>query len=298
MTAGDSLATAPRHAIGDFHCHSSRSDGTRTPTDIVRLAASRGVRTLALTDHDTLLGLDEARAAADAIPGFRLVPGVELSCDLPGTELHLLGLFVDDERRGFVDELDRMRTARAARAELIVAALQQLGAPVRWERVQAIAGEASIGRPHVARALIEAGHVENIDEAFDRYLDSSSPAYVARERLHPTAAIELIHSGGGVAVFAHPPFTTEHETRLPDLVGAGLFGMEVYYRHYDEATVAALRSLAEEYSLVASGGSDFHGLDRDHEHEPGDIPLPDDAVARLLEAAAARGCTIPEATPA
>ena len=287
-----------RHAIGDFHCHSSRSDGTRSPTEVVQLAAGRGVRTLALTDHDTLLGLDEARAAGAAIPGFRVIPAVELSCDLPGTELHLLGLFVDDSRRDFVGELDRIRTARIARAEQIVDALQALRAPVHWERVQEIAGEASIGRPHIARALIEAGHVENIDEAFERYLGNSSPAYVPRERLLPATAIELIHGGDGVAVFAHPPFTTEHESRLPALIDAGLFGMEVYYRHYDETTVEALRALAEANGLLASGGSDFHGLDREHEHEPGDIPFPAAAVEQLIEAASARGCAIPDATPA
>ncbi len=284
----------PRRAIGDFHCHSSRSDGTRSPTDVVQLAAGRGVRNLALTDHDTLLGLDEARAAAAATPGFRLVPGVELSCDLPGTELHLLGLFVDSARATFVSELDRMRAARVARGEKMVNALEALGAPIRWERVQEIAGEASIGRPHVARALVEAGYVDNINDAFDRYLDTSSPAYVARERLHPVQALELIHEGGGVAVLAHPPFTTDYETHLPELVAAGLFGMEVYYRHYDAAIVEELRTTAEANGLIASGGSDFHGLDREHEHEPGDITFPDEAVERLLEAASARGCTIPE----
>lgn len=286
----------PRHAPGDFHCHSSRSDGTLSPTDVVRLAARRGVRTLALTDHDTLLGLDEARAAAAEFPGFRLVPGVELSCDLPGSELHLLGLFVDHQRAEFVSELDRMRHARIARGEKMVRALEELGAPVRWERVQEIAGEASIGRPHVARALVEAGHAANVNDAFDRYLDTSSPAYVPRERLVPTDALELIHRGGGVAVFAHPPFTDDYETQLPALVEAGLFGLEVYYRHYDAETVEGLRALAESYGLVASGGSDYHGLDREHEHEPGDIPLPAEAVDTLLEAAAARGVQIPEPT--
>jgi predicted metal-dependent phosphoesterase TrpH len=286
----------PRHAIGDFHCHSSRSDGTLSPTDVVQLAASRGVRTLALTDHDTLLGLDEARAAAAAVPGFRLVPGVELSCDLPGTELHLLGLFVDDQRSEFVRELDRMRHARIARAERMVQALQDLGAPVSWERVQEIAGEASIGRPHVARALVEAGHATNVNDAFDRYLDTSSPAYVPRERLAPVDALALIQEGGGVGVFAHPPFTDDHARHLPELVAAGLFGLEVYYRHYDAETVDALRQLADSHGLVASGGSDYHGLDREHEHEPGDIPLPDDAVDLLLEAAAAHGVRIPDPT--
>lgn len=280
---------------GDFHCHSSRSDGTRTPAGLVDLAYARGVRTLALTDHDTLDGLDEARAAAARHPGMRLVPGVEISCDVPGTEVHLLGLFVDDRRPAFRAELDRMRTGRIRRGERIVEALTAMGAPVSWERVREIAGEASIGRPHIARALIEAGHVGDVDEAFARYLGRNSPAYVERERLVPADAVRLVHEGGGIAVFAHPPFTDGYEAVAEALAAAGLDGIEVYYRHYDAETVASLRALADRLGLLPTGGSDFHGLDREHEHEPGDHPLRSDHIDRIMEYAAARGCTVPEA---
>lgn len=281
---------------GDFHCHSSRSDGTRTPADLVDLAYARGVRTLALTDHDTLDGLDEARAAAARHAGMRLVPGVELSCDVPGTEVHLLGLFVDDRRPAFRAELDRMRTGRLRRGERIVEALTAMGAPVSWGRVREIAGEASIGRPHIARALIEAGHVRDVDEAFGRYLGRNSPAYVERERLLPADAVRLVHEGGGIAVFAHPPFTDGYEAVADELAAAGLDGIEVYYRHYDAETVASLRALADRLGLLPTGGSDFHGLDREHEHEPGDHPLRAEHIDRIMEYAAARGCTVPEAT--
>lgn len=280
---------------GDFHCHSSRSDGTRTPADLVDLAYARGVRTLALTDHDTLDGLDEARAAAARHPGMRLVPGVELSCDVPGTEVHLLGLFVDDRRPAFRAELDRLRTGRIRRGERIVEALTAMGAPVSWARVREIAGEASIGRPHIARALIEAGHVRDVDEAFARYLGRNSPAYVERERLLPADAVRLVHEGGGIAVFAHPPFTDGYEAVAEALAAAGLDGIEVYYRHYDAETVASLRALADRLGLLPTGGSDFHGLDREHEHEPGDHPLQPEHIDRIMEVAAARGCTVPEA---
>ncbi len=280
---------------GDFHCHSSRSDGTRTPADLVDLAYARGVRTLALTDHDTLDGLDEARAAAARHPGMRLVPGVELSCDVPGTEVHLLGLFVDDRRPAFRAELDRLRTGRIRRGERIVEALTAMGAPVSWARVREIAGEASIGRPHIARALIEAGHVGDVDEAFARYLGRNSPAYVERERLLPADAVRLVHEGGGIAVFAHPPFTDGYEAVAEALAAAGLDGIEVYYRHYDAETVASLRALADRLGLLPTGGSDFHGLDREHEHEPGDHPLQPEHIDRIMEVAAARGCTVPEA---
>ncbi len=282
---------------GDFHCHSNRSDGTLSPGNLVDLAARNGVRILTLTDHDTLDGLDEARAAAARHPGFMLVPGVELSCDVPGTEVHLLGLFVDDRNEAFRTELNRIRETRVRRGEQIVEALAGLGAPVSWERVREIAGEASIGRPHIARALIEAGHATDVDDAFARLLGRDSPAYVERERVTPEDAIDLVHSAGGFAVFAHPPFTTEHERVAGELAELGLDGMEVHYRHYPAEQIEELRALADRLGLTPSGGSDFHGLQRENEHEPGTFAMPVEAVNALLDAARARGCTIPAPTP-
>lgn len=280
---------------GDFHCHSNRSDGTRSPAELVDLAATNGVRIFALTDHDTLDGIEEARAAASRHAGLAFVPGVELSCDVPGTEVHLLGLFVDPTDAAFRAELDRMREARVQRGERMVAGLAAFGAPVSWDRVREIAGEASIGRPHIARVLIEAGHVADVDEAFERYLGRYSPAYVERERLLPGDAVDLIHSAGGLALFAHPPFTAGYELVAEDLAGHGLDGIEVYYRHYDDEQVEALLQLARRLDLVPSGGSDFHGLQREHEHEPGQFEMPSDAVAGLIAAARERGCAVPEA---
>lgn len=279
---------------GDFHCHSNRSDGTRSPTDLVHLAAANGVRIFALTDHDTLDGIEQARAAAAEHPGFTLIPGVEVSCDVAGTEVHMLGLFVDITNEPFRAALDRMRHGRIARGERIVTALAGLGAPVEWTRVREIAGEASIGRPHIARALIEAGHVADVDEAFARYLDRNSPAYVERERVLPAEAIALIHSANGFAVFAHPPFTDDHERVAAELAEAGLDGMEVYYRHYEPAQVESLRVLAERLGLTPSGGSDFHGLPRENEHEPGQFYMPGEAIDELIEVARERGCVVPE----
>ena len=175
---------------GDFHAHSTRSDGKLTPSALVDLAASRGVRVLALTDHDTLDGLDEAIAAAARHPGFTLIPGVELSCDVPGTEVHMLGLCIDRHDERLRSALQRFRRGRIERATRMVEALAALGAPIEWSRVQEIAGEASVGRPHVAQALLERGHVQTFEEAFDRYLGRNGPAYFERERLAPSEAID------------------------------------------------------------------------------------------------------------
>ncbi len=285
----------PLAATLDCHLHSSRSDGVLSPTDLVDLAAREGVRVRALTDHDTLEGIAEARAAVARHPGMRLIPGVELSCDVPGTEVHMLGLFVDPEHAPLLTALERMRRTRVSRGERIVEALRGLGAPIEWARVREIAGEASIGRPHIAAALIEAGHVANIDEAFARYLGRNSPAYVERERLLPEDSIALIRDAGGLPIFAHPPFTDGYVPRAEAMAAAGLWGIECYYRFYTPETVEALTALAARLGLIASGGSDYHGAGRDHEVLPGGFEFPARAAEAFLEATSAAGARIPEA---
>ena len=288
---------------GDFHCHSTRSDGTWEPTALVERAHANGVRTFALTDHDTLDGLDEARVAASRLPGMRIIPGVEIACDVPDAEIHMLGLFIDPAYRPFRDELDRMRHARIGRGRRIVQALEDLGAPIRWERVLEIAGEGSVGRPHIATALVEAGYVRDNDEAFRTYIADDSPAYVPREKIAPQHAIDLIHEAGGLAVYAHAAGrggadgvpVEEYRAIARDLTASGLDGLEVYYRQYPADDVEHLRTLAGELGLLPTGGSDFHGLERDLETEPGCFAMPPEAVQRVLEVAAAKGCAIPEA---
>lgn len=281
---------------GDFHTHSTRSDGTLTPTQLVELAWRNGVRVLALTDHDTLEGIAEARAAAGELSGMQLIPGVELSCDLPDTELHIVGLFVDPDDEKLTAELARLRDGRVERGRAIVGALARLGVPIEWDRVREIAGDASIGRPHIAQALLERGHVGSIREAFDRYLAHNGPAYARREKLEPEDAIAMIEAAGGVAVFAHPSFSHDHDVVARRLAGAGLFGIEVYYKDYAPELVEELRLLADRLGLFALGGSDYHALPGQREREPGDIPLPDDVVVRLLDEARRRGCRVPEPT--
>lgn len=284
-------------SIGDFHTHSTYSDGRLTPAQLVDRAASRGVRAMALSDHDTLAGLPEARAAAARHPGFLLVPAVEISCDLPGTELHMLGLFVDGSNQRLASELDSFREGRQQRGRDMVAALEAAGAPISWERVLELAGEAAVGRPHLALALIERGHVASVNEAFDRFLARGMPAYVERDTIGPAEAITMIRDAGGLPVFAHPSFTKDYEAVAGMLASNGLFGMEVYYKAYEPPLVELLRGLAERLGLFALGGSDFHGLGNPDEREPGDTPLPDAVVRAFLEAARAAGCAMPEPTP-
>ncbi len=281
-------------SIGDFHTHSTRSDGVRSPAELVDVAASRGVRVMALTDHDSLDGLEEAEAAAARHPGFTLVPGVELSCDVPGTEVHVLGYFVDRERPEFVERLEQFRAGRIDRAQRIIGALERLGAPIEWERVQEIAGEASVGRPHIAQALLERGHIASFDEAFERFIGRDGPAYAEREKLTPDEAIALIARAGGLAVFAHPSFTKDYERVAEELAAAGAFGLEAYYKHYDPKLVQELVALADRLGLFALGGSDHHGIDREDEKLPGEIPLPDEVVEAFLATARERGCRVPE----
>lgn len=208
----------------------------------------------------------------------------------------MLGLFVDATGEGgrrLVAELARFRRGRVERGEKMVEALAALGARIDWRRVQEIAGDASIGRPHVAQALVERGHVSSLAEAFERFLGRNGPAYVERERLAPREAITLIRDAGGLAIFAHPSFTEGYEQMAAELAAAGLFGMEAYYRAYDAPLVERLRMLADQLGLFALGGSDYHGLARDDEREPGDIPLPDGVTDRLLAAARDHGCSVP-----
>ena len=282
---------------GDFHTHSTHSDGVRSPTELIDLAYKRGVRVMALTDHDTLDGLEEAEAAAARHPGFLLVPGVELSCDVPGTEVHMLGYFIDRKDARLQQQLDSFREGRIDRAQRIIGALERLGAPIEWERVQELAGEASVGRPHIAQALLEAGHIEHFNEAFDRFIGRDGPAYAERVKLEPPDAIAMIRDAGGLAVFAHPGFTKEYERVARELADAGLFGLEAYYKNYDPEVVASLVALADGLGIFALGGSDHHGIDREGERQPGDIPLPDEVVDAFLETARERGCNVPEPTP-
>jgi predicted metal-dependent phosphoesterase TrpH len=265
-------------AVGDFHLHSTASDGVHTPTWVMETAASRGVRTLALTDHDTTEGLAEARTAADRL-GLRLVPGLEVSTDLGKADVHLLGFGIDVAARPLQEFLKWQRDGRLGRTREIVDILRDNGMPVELERVLRIAGDATVGRPHVARALLERGFVSSVQEAFDLWLGNGKPADVDREKLDPSDAIKLLHENGGVVFVAHAIFIgDDYPAAVAQLAGWGLDGIETYYKHYDAGQVAAHEALAARHGLARSGGSDYHGLGNADDREIGDIPFSESQV--------------------
>jgi predicted metal-dependent phosphoesterase TrpH len=273
----------------DLHTHSTYSDGVLTPRQLVDYAYRRGVRVLALTDHDITDGIPEALAAASAYPDLLLIPGIELSTDVPGNEVHILGYFIDWQDQQLQQLLARLRHSRLERARRMVEKLAQLGVPVSWQRVQELAGDGAVGRPHIAQALVEAGHVASVNEAFARYLGRNGPAYVEREKLSPAEVVQLVRQVGGLPVLAHPrELEGQLEELLPQLKAVGLVGMEVYYQDYTPQEIERLLAWAQRFDLLPLGGSDYHGLGGPQQREPGDIPLPEEPVRRLLAMAAVR----------
>jgi hypothetical protein len=268
----------------DFHTHTNASDGRLTPGDLVRLAVSRGVRILAVTDHDSTEGIAEALAVAAEYPGFTLVPGIEMSTDIPGDEIHVLGYFLDYENPEFQATLANLRNARRDRGRMMVEKLHAMGIDIPWKRVEEFAGDGSVGRPHVAQALVEMGYVSTFQEAFDRYIGRNGPAYVERTKLTPVQAIEMLVRARALPVLAHPASQSNLDELVEQLRAAGMLGIEVYYQDYDQTTCARLAAAAERHGLLKTGGSDFHGLGGERERLPGDIPLPDEVIDEFMAA--------------
>ena len=247
----------------DLHAHSNRSDGTFTPTELVRLAAERELDVVALTDHDTTDGLEEAFAEGGR-RGVEVVPGVEFSAEFDYTSVHVLCYWMDVEDEGMQAELGRLRDDRFRRGELMVERLRDLGIDVDFGRVRQIAGDAPIVRPHIAQAMVEAGVVGTEKEAFERYIGDGRPGHVAKHALDPVDAVGLINAAGGVCVLAHPGMWGD-QSSVPDalierMANAGMRGLEV--DHPDHAPEARdhYRRLAGELGLIATGGSDCHGV--------------------------------------
>ncbi|MGW7468078.1 PHP domain-containing protein [Streptomyces xantholiticus] len=246
----------------DLHTHSTASDGTDTPAELVRNAAVAGLDVVALTDHDTTRG--HAEAAAALPEGVTLVTGAELSCRLDGVGLHMLAYLFDAEEPELLRERELVRDDRVPRARAMVGKLQELGVPVEWEQVARIAGDGSVGRPHIAEALVELGVVASVSDAFTpQWLADGGRAYVEKHELDPFTAVRLVKAAGGVTVFAHPLAVKRGrvvpEAAIAELAACGLDGIEVDHMDHDEATRARLRSLAADLGLLTTGSSDYHG---------------------------------------
>ncbi|MEV6125341.1 PHP domain-containing protein [Streptomyces violaceusniger] len=246
----------------DLHTHSTASDGTDTPAELVRNAAAAGLDVVALTDHDTVGGYAEATRALPS--GLTLVTGAELSCRLNGVSLHMLAYLFDPDEPELAAERELVRDDRVPRAQAMVAKLRELDVPITWERVAEIAGDGAVGRPHIATALVELGVVESVSDAFTQdWLADGGRAHVEKHESDPFEAIRLIKGAGGVAVFAHPRAVKRGqcvpESAIGELAAAGLDGIEVDHMDHDEDTRARLRGLAAELGLLATGSSDYHG---------------------------------------
>ncbi len=246
----------------DLHTHSDRSDGTLPPAEVMVLAAQRDLAGVALTDHDTFDGLEEAATAASEL-GLDFVPGVEFSAEYDGASLHILGYWVDPDDAAIEAELLRLTATRFRRGEMIVEKLHELDFDISIERVRELAGGDAIARPHIAEAMVEAGIVADEKEAFDRYISDDGLAYVPKHALPPIEALRLIGGAGGVCVLAHPGMWRGSET-VPDalieeMAGRGMVGLEVQHPDHDDEMRAKYAAIAERLGLVATAASDCHG---------------------------------------
>jgi len=270
----------------DLHIHTTASDGAYTPAEVVQLAREAHLACIAITDHDSTDGVLPAAEIGQRL-GIRVVPGVEINAMWQGQSVHILGYFVDVQGAELQMVIRRQRDGRLYRAQQMVARLHGLGMPILWERVLELADGGAVGRPHIARALVERGYVKNTEEAFALYLGHGRPAYVEQPKLTPQEAIRLLHCNGAAAGLAHPFTNVETgdqldlEVLLPGLVQSGLDAIEAYYTGYTESQRTAILNLALQHGLIPTGGSDFHGGGIMPEAQLGAIEVPATSLEQL-----------------
>jgi predicted metal-dependent phosphoesterase TrpH len=276
----------------DLQLHTTASDGKLEPHELVNLAINVGLDVIAITDHDTIDGIAAALCAVERPSSLIVIPGVELSTDVPRGEVHVLGYFIDYTDKALVVALDGLRDSRKGRAVRMISKLRDLGMVVEWQRVQELAQDASVGRPHIAQALLEAGYVSSLHEAFDKYIGRNGPAYAEREKMTPEESVKLIVSARGLPVLAHPADIDDLDTLLPKLIGVGLVGMEVYYANYAKEVISRLNALARIYNLIPTGGTDYHHFDDGIEAMIGTALAPTQSVERLFSLADKRSLAL------
>jgi 3',5'-nucleoside bisphosphate phosphatase len=271
--------------FADLHLHTNFSDGTFTPEELVLQAQKHGLACIALTDHDTVEGC-AATAKACATAGLEFIPGTELTAEHNDTELHLLGYFLDTQNNKLLTEIAKFQTVRQNRIHEMVARINGLGVPLEAGSVFALANCKSPGRPHVARAMVKAGLVKNLDEAFERFLKKGRPAWVPKSKISALEAIELIHQAGGLAVMAHPGLNRTDEI-IPALVEAGMDGIECFHTKHSTQMSERYLEIADKFHLLVTGGSDCHGFSK---NKPliGTVKLPYEHVEKMKAKVAER----------
>lgn len=242
----------------DLHCHSTASDGLLSPAGLVAYASERGLSIIGLTDHDSTRGVSQAMAAG-AQSGVEVVPGVELSSEIEGLQAHILGYFIDPDSESLQQEFAWMNDGRRERIGRICQHLNEAGIEIDANEVLSLAGDGTVGRPHVARVLVARGYAANVNDAFSRFLTRGRPGYALSEKITPEGAVTAINRAGGAAVLAHPWSTKNPRAAVERLTPVGLSGLECYYGEYDQAVREDLAALASEFGLIPTGGSDFHG---------------------------------------
>jgi predicted metal-dependent phosphoesterase TrpH len=270
----------------DLHAHTTASDGTFTPRELVELAKKNGLRAVAVTDHDTTDGLFEAIAAGEEL-GVEVVPGIELSTTYEGKEVHVLGYFYDPNHEELLSLTRRMREDRLNRLDKMIANLQGAGLEITKDEVLQEA-QGAVGRPHIGRVLMRKGYVKDIPEAFDKYLGAGKVGYVPRLKVSPEEAVRLIVRAGGSPVVAHPGLV-DKDYLFDALVPLGLVGLEAYHPDHPEEKRRHYEKLAEHHGLLATGGSDFHGGGAEHRGELGSVHVPYEVVQALKQKASYKG---------
>jgi len=271
--------------FADLHLHTQFSDGTFTPEELAGHGSRLGFAALALTDHDTVEGCARMAAACTAA-GIEFIPGAELTAEYNDTELHILGYFLDTHNPKLLAEIAKFQAVRQNRIREMVARINEMGVPLEADTVFALANCKSPGRPHVARAMVKAGLVSHLDEAFERFLKKNRPAWVPKKKVSALEAIELVHQAGGLAVMAHPGLNRTDEI-IPALVNVGLDGIECFHTKHSTATSERYLEIAEKFNLLITGGSDCHGFSKG---KPliGGIKLPYEHVEKMKQVVAAR----------
>lgn len=266
----------------DLHIHTTASDGLMAPDEVVRWAGIKRLKAIGITDHDTINGIRSAEAASTKY-GVEVVPGIELSTLYKEEEIHILGYFIDYKAGWFLETLEKIQNSRYERAANIVDRLKKVDVDITLDQVRSIAGSGAIGRPHIARAMIDKGYISNIKEAFQKYIGKGGPAYVERYKLSSREAIEIINKLGGIPVLAHPGLIM-NKTYISEIVSLGIEGIEAYHSKHDEETVRNTLTIARAEKLLITGGSDCHGMKVNNEPILGNCSVDYKYVEMLKEA--------------